>query len=164
MDRIRQGILQRPVKPTGNRINIESQDNHLRSEQTKIQGKRERLEKIDHHRTKLYIGNREDKQEIVQQVQADIKTQAETKNMFKQQARAQELARDREMIEHARKLEAIERNKIMQKRMWASEVLQDNKYFESHHQLNKQSEKLSSVLEDQRNERYNSSHYRRTFL
>src|SRR3990167_6762008 len=164
MKPIRQGILQRPKKHTGNKVNIESQDVNLHSEVSKVQQKKDRLEQIDHHRAKVYIGNREDKQEIVQQIQNDIKQQAEIKTMFRQQAKAQELAKDREMIAHAKHLETIERNKIMQKRMWAAETLQDNKFFESRHQLDKQSQKLSGVLEDQRNERYNTTHYRRTFL
>jgi hypothetical protein len=65
MQTIRQGILTRKLKSTGNLINIESTDKEQKVLEQKVQNKKERLDKINDHRTKLFLGNREDKREIV---------------------------------------------------------------------------------------------------
>lgn len=65
MQTIRQGILTRKLKSTGNLINKESTDMELKQMEKKVQDKRELLEKINDHRTKLFLGNRADKREIM---------------------------------------------------------------------------------------------------
>jgi hypothetical protein len=65
MQTIRQGILNRKMKSTGNLINVESTDTELKQIEKKVQDKRERLEKINDHRTKFFLGNRADKREIM---------------------------------------------------------------------------------------------------
>ena len=139
-------------------------EKQYREEKKKIDRKRQHLDDLNNFRTKLYIGDKNQKRQALKGFQNETKNLRNQREIRNQMAKHNERRLEIKNIEYHKKLEEKLKKQFVNKKKKFRQMNLQNIDLMRENKNNQYQSKVKEIAKDKRVLDYNNRHYKRNFL
>lgn len=144
--------------------NETTMEKQYREEQMRIERKKKYLNELNDFRTKLYIGDKNEKREVLKGIQREMQNFKNEKEIRNQILKNKERMLEIKNIKFHKRLEEKEKNQIFEKKNKFKKMNLENVDLVKQKNKNQYQNKVNEIAKDKRILDYSKRHYKRNFL